>query len=104
MEDSWIAVPVVAICTLFIGLPWLVLHYLTRWKSARGLSQQDEALLDQLHDMARRLDQRIDSIERILTADHPGWKDARITDHGVEQPRDTALPPNVRELRDERRR
>lgn len=78
MED--VLVPVVLFGTLFIGLPWLILHYLTKWKSGRGISQQDEVLLDDLHEMARRLDGRLDSIERIIAAENPDWKDGRLTD------------------------
>lgn len=63
-----------------IGLPWLIMHYVTKWKSQTGISRQDEALLDELHDLARRLDQRIDTVERIVAADNPNWKDNRIAD------------------------
>ncbi|WP_156256431.1 envelope stress response membrane protein PspB [Sandarakinorhabdus oryzae] len=65
---------------LFIGLPGMILHYLTKWKSQNGISSQDEALLDELHDLARRLDQRIESVERIVAAENPNWKDNRIAD------------------------
>ncbi|GGE11540.1 phage shock protein B [Polymorphobacter glacialis] len=75
-----VMVPIAVVGMLFIGLPWMILHYLTRWKSGRGISQQDEALLDDLHEMARRLDSRLDSIERIIAADDPQWKDGRIPD------------------------
>jgi phage shock protein B len=78
MDD--IFVPIALFGTLFIGLPWLVLHYVTRWKSGRGISQQDEMLLDDLHEMARRLDGRLESIERIIAADNPNWKDGRLAD------------------------
>ena len=78
MED--IIVPVAVVGMLFIGLPGLILHYLTKWKSQTGISQQDEALLDELHDLARRLDQRIESVERIVAADNPTWKDSRLAD------------------------
>ena len=78
MDESLIAIPIVGM--LFIGLPWLVLHYLTKWKSGRGISQQDEVLLDDLHEMARRLDGRLESIERIIAADNPNWKDGRLPD------------------------
>ena len=63
-----------------IGLPWLITHYVTKWKSQTGISSQDEALLDELHDLARRLDQRIESVERIIAAENPNWKDSRIAD------------------------
>jgi phage shock protein B len=78
MED--IIVPIGVVGMLFIGLPWMILHYLTKWKSGRGISQQDEMLLDDLHEMARRLDGRLESIERIIAAENPDWKVGRIAD------------------------
>ena len=57
---------------LFIGLPWLVFHYITKWKTAATLTGSDEKLLDDLHDAARRLDDRLCTIERIMTAENPG--------------------------------
>ena len=59
---------------LFIGLPWLIFHYVTKWKSAATLTTEDEKLLDEMHDMARRLDDRLQTIERIMTAENPGWR------------------------------
>ena len=67
-------IPVIAIVTLFIGLPWLIFHYITKWKTAATLSGGDEKLLDELHDAARRLDDRLNSIERIMTAENPNWR------------------------------
>jgi phage shock protein B len=67
-------IPVIAIVTLFIGLPWLIFHYITKWKTAATLTGGDEKLLDELHDAARRLDDRLNSIERIMTAENPDWR------------------------------
>ncbi|QAY78641.1 envelope stress response membrane protein PspB [Sphingosinicella sp. BN140058] len=72
MED--IIVPIVVVPILFIGLPWLIFHYITRWKSQATLTREDEQLLDELHEMARRLDDRMCSIERIMTAENPNWR------------------------------
>lgn len=77
MEDF---VPFVAIVTLFIGLPWLVFHYITRWKTAATLTGSDEKLLDELHDAARRLDDRLNTIERIMTAENPNWRQNALPD------------------------
>lgn len=74
MEDVFL--PIVICGMLFIGLPWIGLHYITQWKRARGLSIEDENLLDGLHDMARRLDERLATIERIVAADNPNWRPA----------------------------
>lgn len=70
--DGFFVVLVVA--TLFIGLPWLIMHYITRWKTAATLTGGDERLLEELHDLARRLDDRMCSIERIMTAENPNWR------------------------------
>ncbi|MCL6697656.1 envelope stress response membrane protein PspB [Sphingomonas sp. NSE70-1] len=75
-------IPVIAIVTLFIGLPWLVFHYITRWKTAATLSGSDEKLLDELHDAARRLDDRLNTIERIMTAENPSWRQQSLPEPG----------------------
>jgi len=63
-----------AIVSLFIGLPWLIFHYITKWKTAKTLTGADEQLLDELYDAGRRLDDRLCSIERIMTAENPDWR------------------------------
>jgi phage shock protein B len=85
MED--VLVPIAICGMLFIGLPWLIFHYTTQWKRARGLSMEDEQLLDNLHETARRLDDRLHSIERIMTAENPRW-------------RETALPAPTAEIKE----
>jgi phage shock protein B len=72
MED--VLVPIIVVPILFIGLPWLIFHYITKWKTAATLTSGDEKLLDELHDAARRLDDRIQTIERIMTAENPNWR------------------------------
>jgi len=76
MEDSFI--PLVAILSIFVGLPWVVLHYVTRWKTAATLTTGDEALLDELYQLARRLDERMDTVERLVAADNPEFRPARV--------------------------
>ena len=65
---------VMAIGCIFIGLPWLIFHYVTKWKTAATLTPQDENLLDDLYDTARRLEDRLNTVERIIAADNPNWK------------------------------
>src|SRR3954453_18809688 len=67
-------IPIAIVGMLFIGLPWLVFHYVTQWKKNGTLTREDENLLDELHDLARRLDERMCSIERIMTAENPNWR------------------------------
>ena len=72
MENA--LVPAIVLGILFIGLPWLVFHYITKWKTAARLTGSDEKLLDDLNDAARRLDDRLGTIERIMTAENPAWR------------------------------
>ena len=65
---------IIVVPILFLGLPWLIFHYITRWKSQATITREDEQLLEELHDMARRLDDRMCSIERIMTAENPNWR------------------------------
>ena len=75
MED--IFVPGFVIVTLFIGLPWLILHYMTKWKTAPTLTSNDEALLDELYQLARRLEDRMETVERLVAADNPDFRHHR---------------------------
>ncbi|MEO7178414.1 MAG: envelope stress response membrane protein PspB [Allosphingosinicella sp.] len=64
----------VAVLSAIIGLPWLIFHYITRWKTAATLTNADEKLMEELYDLAGRLDERMCSIERIMTAENPNWR------------------------------
>ncbi len=76
MDD--VLVPIMVCGMLFIGLPWVVLHYLTKWKTAATLTTGDEALLEELYQLARRLDERMDTVERLVAADNPEFRPARV--------------------------
>ena len=78
MGVEFIAVPLI-----FLGLPWLIFHYVTKWKTAATLTGSDEKLLDELHEMARRLDDRLCTIERIMTAENPEWRQSCLPDAGA---------------------
>ncbi len=69
-----VLIPLIVVPIVVIGLPWLIFHYITKWKTAKVLTGADEQLLDDLHDAARRLDDRLCSIERIMTAENPDWR------------------------------
>lgn len=87
-------IPLAAILSIFVGMPWLILHYLTKWKQARGISVEDEKLLDEMFETARRLDDRVQTIERIMTADNPRWRDESPAALGA--PQTPALPAERR--------
>lgn len=72
MSEIIIAPLVIGI--LFLGLPWLILHYLTKWRQTQTLTGEDERLLDDLYETARRLEARLHTVERIVKADNPNFQ------------------------------
>ncbi|WP_379545846.1 envelope stress response membrane protein PspB [Qipengyuania sp. DSG2-2] len=72
--DAIIIVP-----TIVIGLPWLIMHYITKWKTAATITSDDEVLLEEMYSLAKRLDQRMDTVERLVASDHEDFRPARLT-------------------------
>jgi phage shock protein B len=68
---------VMAIAAIFIGLPWMVLHYMTKWKTAPTITADDEVLLEELYNLAKRLDERMETVERLVATDDPAFTPAR---------------------------
>ncbi|MGB7372655.1 envelope stress response membrane protein PspB [Pontixanthobacter sp.] len=75
---------IIIVPILFIGLPWLIMHYITKWKTAGTITNDDEQLLDELYHLAKRLDERMDTVERLVANDHADFQPARIL-HDQEQ-------------------
>ncbi|MBX7541177.1 envelope stress response membrane protein PspB [Qipengyuania sphaerica] len=69
---------VMAIAAIFVFLPWIILHYITKWKTAATITTDDEALLEELYNLAKRLDERMDTVERLVASDNPGFSAARL--------------------------
>ena len=69
---------VLAILAIFLGLPWIIMHYITKWKTAATITTDDETLLEELYQLAKRLDERMDTVERLVASDNPEFKPARL--------------------------
>jgi phage shock protein B len=54
---------------------WIIAHYVTRWRSAKTLTGEDEKLLQELWESATRMEERIRTLEKILDAEAPHWRD-----------------------------
>jgi phage shock protein B len=66
------AVPIILVVVI---LPlFIIFHYVTKWKSMKGLTGEDEKILAELWDSAERIESRITNIERILDAENPEWR------------------------------
>ena len=73
MGEAIVIVPIVV-----LGPLWLIFHYITKWKTAATLTNDDESLLEELYQLARRLDERMDTVERLVAADNPEFQPRRI--------------------------
>ncbi len=64
---------------IFVGLPWLILHYIAKFRGNRQLSAQDAEAFEHLGQKAMRMEQRMLALERILDAELPDWRQT----HGI---------------------
>lgn len=71
--EALLFVPLVLFVVIVSPL-WLIGHYVTKWRTAKALSAEDERLLAELYEAAGRMEQRIESLEKILDAEAPGWR------------------------------
>ncbi len=62
---------------VFIAVPaplFIVLHFITKWKQSREISGGDEKMLEDMWLLARRLEERLESLEEILDSDLQDWR------------------------------
>jgi phage shock protein B len=65
----------IALMLVVLVLPLIVvMHYVTKWKATRGLSAEEEQMLETLWNDAGRMDSRINSLETILDHEVPDWR------------------------------
>ncbi len=61
-----------------VALPlYIVLHFITKWKETREISRDDEQLLEDLWQLSQRFEDRLETLEKILDDDLPGWRKQR---------------------------
>lgn len=66
---------IVGILFMVVVAPvWILLHYITRWKSTKTISNEDETLLADLWESAEKIEARLNNIERIIDTDAPDWR------------------------------
>lgn len=70
-------IPIIAIISIFVVLPGMVLHYLTRNREIAAKAAGDPVMNARLVDIAERLERRLDAIESLLDHEVPGWKKAQ---------------------------
>lgn len=70
MEPGVIAI----VGIIFVACPAVILHFLVKWRETKGLSSDDEHMLEDLWRSAQRMEKRIETLETILDDTAPGWR------------------------------
>ena len=66
---------IVPILLITVCFPlWIVFHYITKMKTAKGLSVEDEKMLSEVWESSNRMEERIKTLERILDIEAPNWR------------------------------
>lgn len=73
MEEIIIA-PVI-IFMLVVAPIWLILHYRSKRQISQGLTSEEMMQLSELSEMADNMAERIRTLEAILDAETPNWRD-----------------------------
>lgn len=68
----WTLATIALVVFVCVVLPlYIVLHFITRWKQSREFSREDEQMLEDLWQLSQRLEERLETLERILDDDLP---------------------------------
>ncbi|KGY12753.1 phage-shock protein [Vibrio tubiashii] len=73
MSSAFIAGPLI-VFLIFVAPLWLFLHYRSKKNTNTGLSQEDLQRLESLSQKAASMQNRVDTLERILDAESPTWR------------------------------
>lgn len=53
---------------------WIIFHYITKMKMAKGLTPEDEKMLTDIWESTKKMEDRIVTLERILDIESPSWR------------------------------
>ena len=53
---------------------WIIFHYITKMKTAKGLTPEDEKMLTDVWESTKKMEDRIVTLERILDIESPSWR------------------------------
>ena len=69
-----IFIPVILFMVIVAPI-WIIMHYRSLSRSSRSLSEDDRQSIDGMLATVDKLNDRIATLESILDADHPSWRE-----------------------------
>ncbi len=76
MEFWSIMVTPLILFMVIVAPIWIVMHYRSLNRSSRSLTEEDRETVEQMLETVDALTERIRTLESLLDADHPGWRDS----------------------------
>jgi phage shock protein B len=70
---SGIFVLIVIFMTVVLPI-MIVMHYVTKWKATKGLSDDEQRLLEDLWKDSQAMQSRVNALETILDDEIPDWR------------------------------
>ena len=65
----------IPILLITVCLPlWIIFHYITKMKTSKGLTPEDEKMLTDVWESTKKMEDRILTLERILDIESPSWR------------------------------
>ena len=74
---SGLATLTVVLFLTIVAPLFIVLHFVTKWKQGREISGDDEQMLEDLYLLSQRLEERLETLERILDDETNEWRNKR---------------------------
>jgi len=73
--DGTDALFILAIIFMAVIVPLVVImHYTTKWKATKGLSDDERRMLEDLWNESQRMQSRVNALETILDHEAPDWR------------------------------
>ncbi|NCP64033.1 MAG: envelope stress response membrane protein PspB [Paraglaciecola sp.] len=69
-----IVVAPIIIFMIFVAPIWLIMHYRSKKQMNQGLTREEYLTLQELADRAEKMADRINTLESILDAEAPQWR------------------------------
>lgn len=69
------AIFVLSIIFMTVILPlFVIMHYTTKWKATKGLSDDEHQMLEDLWKQSQAMQSRVNALETILDSEVPDWR------------------------------
>lgn len=66
---------IISIVLLTVVVPFIVImHYMTKWKATKGLSEDEQRMLEDLWKEGQAMQSRVNALETILDNENPDWR------------------------------